>query len=258
MKFSILVDCYDTSENPKIVVGPYNVSGYDVSRYGSGTLKINNSTSYTTYAIEVHDTSNYKCTNVAGVGILLSYGGTLSGGGKFYTFKPSSGKSYRANAYFEEIQKYYQYKVTYNDNGGSGGPGVDYTAKKTSPTITYTISSTKPTRTGYTFKGWDLDGNGTADYQPGGSIAVARDITFTAVWEAKSYSITFEKKEGETYSANLNTSKTYGTNYQLPSGGYVSKAEVVNGTYSVICVPANGDNNTILTYTNNTRYVQNG
>lgn len=153
---------------------------------------------------------------------------------------------------------YYQYKVTYNDNGGSGGPGVDYTAKKTSPTITYTISSTKPTRTGYTFKGWDLDGNGTADYQPGGSIAVARNITLTAVWEAKSYSIKFEQKEGETYSANLNTSKTYGTNYQLPSGGYVSKAGVVNGTYSVICVPANGDNNTILTYTNNTRYVQNG
>lgn len=56
----------------------------------------------------------------------------------------------------------------------------------------------------------------------------------------------------------MNTSKTYGTNYQLPSGGYVSKAEVVNDTYSIICVPANGDNNTILEYTNNTRYVQNG
>ena len=45
------------------------------------------------------------------------------------------------------------YSVKYNANGGSGAPSSQTKWHGTA----LTLSSTKPTRTGYTFKGWDYD-----------------------------------------------------------------------------------------------------
>lgn len=72
------------------------------------------------------------------------------------------------------------YKVSYNANGGTNAPSSQ---TKTHGTA-LTLSSTVPTRTGYTFLGWSTSKTATtATYQPGDSITVDSDITLYAVWQ---------------------------------------------------------------------------
>lgn len=71
------------------------------------------------------------------------------------------------------------YTVTYNANGGSGAP----TQQTTTGAGYITVSSTRPTKSGYTFIGWSEDQYATtADVLPGGSYYVASSITLYAVW----------------------------------------------------------------------------
>lgn len=70
------------------------------------------------------------------------------------------------------------YTVTYNLDGGSGS--IESQTKWHGETLT--LSSTKPTKAGYIFKGW-TGSNGTT-YQPGGTVAadVNISLTLTAIW----------------------------------------------------------------------------
>lgn len=81
--------------------------------------------------------------------------------------------------YRENIFPYATYKVTYNANGGSGAPSAQ---TKTYGTA-LTLSSTKPTRTGYTFKCWNTksDGSGT-NYNAGASYSSNSAVTLYAIW----------------------------------------------------------------------------
>lgn len=75
------------------------------------------------------------------------------------------------------------YTVSYNANGGSGAPSsqTKYYGK------TLTLSSTKPTRTGYNFKGWATSSSAeSTQYQPGGNYTSNASITLYAVWEVGS------------------------------------------------------------------------
>ncbi len=72
------------------------------------------------------------------------------------------------------------YTVSYNANGGSGAPGSQ---TKTHGTA-LTLSSTRPTRSGYTFLGWATSSTATsAAYQPGGSFTTNANTTLYAVWK---------------------------------------------------------------------------
>lgn len=74
----------------------------------------------------------------------------------------------------------YTYTVKYNANGGSGAPGQQ---TKTYG-VTLTLSSTKPTRTNYTFKGWGTSsGSTTVAYAAGGKYTANASITLYAIWE---------------------------------------------------------------------------
>ena len=71
-----------------------------------------------------------------------------------------------------------KYTISFNANGGSGAPS--------SQTKTYgldlTLSSTTPTRSGYTFKGWGTSSSSTtASYQPGGKYTSNSSATLYAV-----------------------------------------------------------------------------
>lgn len=49
--------------------------------------------------------------------------------------------------------------------------------------VTLTISTTKPTRSGYTFLGWSTSSTASsASYQPGGSYSANASVTLYAVW----------------------------------------------------------------------------
>ena len=71
------------------------------------------------------------------------------------------------------------YTVSYDANGGSGAPSSQMKTKD----VTLTLSSTKPTRSGYTFLGWATSASATsASYQPGGSYTANASVTLYAVW----------------------------------------------------------------------------
>ena len=103
------------------------------------------------------------------------------------------------------------YTVSYNANGGSGAP--------TSQTKWYgkalTLSSTKPTRTGYSFQGWATSASGSVAYAAGGSYTSNAAITLYAVWKANTYTVSYNANGGS--GAPSSQTKTYGINLTLSS-----------------------------------------
>lgn len=94
----------------------------------------------------------------------------------------SAGSSYTSNASVTlyAVWKANTYTVRYNANGGSGAPSEQ--TKTYGKTLT--LSSTEPTRTNYTFKGWATTASSTTvKYEAGGSYASNVAITLYAVWE---------------------------------------------------------------------------
>ena len=98
------------------------------------------------------------------------------------------------------------FELHYNANGGTGAPDSQtYTSySATSTQATFTSRNQIPTKDGYTFKGWaDSAAATTAQYQPGGTIAVNHadsPKTVYAVWEKNAapieYTVTYYKNDG--------------------------------------------------------------
>ncbi len=77
-----------------------------------------------------------------------------------------------------------KYTLTYNANGGSSAPAAQTGAS------TYKISSTIPTRNGYTFLGWATSNSAaSAEYSAGNTITINKNTTLYAVWKAKTTNI---------------------------------------------------------------------
>lgn len=77
------------------------------------------------------------------------------------------------------------YTLTYDANGGTGAPAAQ-SGTTTNSTIQVTVSSTVPTRDGYTFLGWGTSANATSpSYQPNGTITIngSGSTTLYAVWQ---------------------------------------------------------------------------
>lgn len=77
-------------------------------------------------------------------------------------------------AHWEEIPVG-TFVLTFDDAGGSGGPGSVEVREGSS----YTIPPTPPTRESYTFEHWL---SGADEYNPGDTITPTEDMTFTAIW----------------------------------------------------------------------------
>lgn len=107
--------------------------------------------------------------------------------------------------YTDSLTVYKNFKATlsYDAAGGSDAPTSQTSTKKSSSdisgnTVSFTISSTAPVRTGYTFDGWSTTEGGSAEYQPGETIAVAYDTTVTlyAVWTALYFTLSYDANNG--------------------------------------------------------------
>lgn len=126
-----------------------------------------------------HDETLYlSSTRPTRTGYNFSKWTTASGGGGT-SYNPGGAYTANAGATLYAQWTAVTYTVSYNANGGSGAPS--------SQTKTYgqtlTLSSTRPTRSGYNFKGWATSSTGSVVYQPGGSYTSNSAITLYAVWE---------------------------------------------------------------------------
>ncbi|MBE5812325.1 MAG: hypothetical protein E7314_01555, partial [Clostridiales bacterium] len=83
--------------------------------------------------------------------------------------------------------------LVYNANGGTGAPATQtYTGKN----HTFTVSTTKPTRTGYTFLGWADSATATTP-NIGSTVLVSSGTkTIYAVWEINKYTVSFNTNGG--------------------------------------------------------------
>ena len=105
-------------------------------------------------------------------------GWALSSGGSVY-YSPGSTCGKNENLTLYAVWTADTYTVKYNANGGSGAPSNQ---TKTHG-VALTLSSTKPTRTGYTFKGWGTSASSTTvSYAAGASYTKNAAITLYAIW----------------------------------------------------------------------------
>ena len=77
--------------------------------------------------------------------------------------------------------------VSYNANGGTGAPATQVS------TSAITVSSVRPTRSGYTFKGWCEDPNGAT----AAKTSYTTSVTLYAKWTANSYTVKFNANGGD-------------------------------------------------------------
>lgn len=111
--------------------------------------------------------------------------------------------------------------IYFNDNGGSGGPGTQVITKvKWTGYVSFTLSSTQPSRTAYTFNNWLITGIGGCDldgkigaivnvtvWKPGTSHEVSAfypglgkdvncSVNLSAQWAPIQYTITYDGNGG--------------------------------------------------------------
>lgn len=184
-----------------------------------------------------------------------------------YAVSTTSGGSIRG-WYKENVFPYATYTITYNANGGSGAPS--------SQTKTYgtalTLSSTKPTRTGYTFKNWNTNSSGTGtNYNAGANYTANSAATLYAQWTPITYNVTIDCNGGSGVNSRTYTVETANFTLGTPTrAGYtfigwtgsngstpqktvtISKGSTGNKTYT-----ANWSENalTVNYYSNNADYA---
>lgn len=99
--------------------------------------------------------------------------------------------------FYIKIDDSVAYTLSYHSNGGSGAPSNQ------TGSASYIISSTVPTKQGYTFLGWSKSSSATTvSYKPGSSINLTANTTLYAVWKSAE-----AMDEGEGYEVSIDFAK---------------------------------------------------
>ena len=106
-------------------------------------------------------------------------------------------------------------RIEIDANGGEGGSGSQTVQKGT------TVTLEAPTKEGHLFKGWkDEKGNSYPAGEDGKvKITVTGDMTLTAVWEARTFTVTYVLLDGKTRTETANYGQTV-TLGEEPRTGY--------------------------------------
>lgn len=128
---------------------------------------------------------------------------------KFINVDRVGGTMYSSTTF--SVPKLATYTVSYNANGGSGAPSsqTKYYGKSLK------LSTTKPTRTGYTFQGWATSSSGSVAYASGATYTANSSVTLYAKWKAITYTVSYNANGGS--GAPSSQTKTYGVNLTLSS-----------------------------------------
>ena len=118
------------------------------------------------------------------------------------------------------------YRILYDSQGGSA---VSSSAKIFTG-YSRNVTSSVPTRDGYTFQGWYAAPNGTGQkYTAGTSITLTSDVTLYAHWKANpKYKITTSVQNGTITDSisNISAGATHTITYSPKSGYYLSSVTV--------------------------------
>ena len=129
------------------------------------------------------------------------------------------------------------YTVTYNANGGSGAPSSQTKVEDE----TLTLTSSKPTRSGYTFQGWATSSSSsTVAYGAGAAFTTNANTTLYAVWKANNYTVSYDANGGsgapsaqtKTLNVDLTLSSTVPTLSGSRFNGWNTKADGTGTTYT--------------------------
>lgn len=147
----------------------YNANG------GSGTMS-NTTYTYSTSGTVILNTNTFTKTGYNFLGWSLSSTATSASYSDGQPWNKSNSGNYTLYAVWEKKT----YKITYNANGGSGAPSTQTKTYGTS----ITLSSVKPTKTNYTFVGWNTaaDGSGTS-YASGAKYTTNATLKLYAIWQ---------------------------------------------------------------------------
>ena len=109
------------------------------------------------------------------------------------TYSAGSSFTTNTNTTLYAVWKANNYTISYNANGGTDAPSSQTKTHGTS----LTLSTTKPTRTGYTFLGWSTSSTATsATYSAGSSFTTNANTTLYAVWKANTYTVSYNANGG--------------------------------------------------------------
>ncbi len=138
------------------------------------------------------------------------------------------------------------YSITYNANGGSGAPS----SQAVFATYSYNLSSSSPSRTGYTFKGWATSSSATtASYQPSASVTISGNLALYAVWQINTYTVSYKKGD---YGTGTNTSATKTYNVALTlKGAIFTRTGYTQDGWSINSNGSTKDYNLSASYTAN-------
>ena len=119
------------------------------------------------------------------------------------------------------------YTISYNANGGTGAPSSQTKTQGTA----LTLSSTVPTKSGSTFKGWSTSSTATtATYSAGGTFTTDATTVLYAVWEENApttYTISYNANGGT--GAPSSQTKTQGIALTLSGTVPTNSGYVFNG-----------------------------
>ncbi len=119
---------------------------------------------------------------------------STSGGNCYITLSSWLSKASRSMDFICYRTATPSYILNYNYNGASGGSA-------SFDSTTYTITSTIPVRSGYTFLGWSLSSTATtASYVAGDKITLSADTTLYAVWRPNNLKVYYHANGGDTHS----------------------------------------------------------
>lgn len=192
----------------------------------TGTYNINNVTGTKTVASGTHTIN--KTTSAQTVAFSVSFEFSLTWNGVYGGTKSASSSI--------SVAAKTSYKVSYNANGGSGAPSAQTKWHGTA----LTLSSTKPTRTGYAFQGWATSSSGSVAYAAGASYTANATVTLYAVWKANTYSVKYNANGGsgapaaqtKTYGVTLKLSTTVPTRTNYTFLGWSTSASATSATYA--------------------------
>lgn len=234
---SIIVKCYWQNNGWTYQIGWLNAwtycNGNKVQVASNGSIDTTSSTSASAKLGEYTYTIN-KTTSAQSIPCKakIESTGTYVSGSKYST---------EANITVGALPSY---TVSYNANGGSGAPSSQTKWYGTN----LTLSASKPSRTGYTFAGWNTNSSGTGtNYAAGATYTGNATLTLYAKWTPHTYTVSYNANGGS--GAPGNQTKTYGVNLTLSS----TKPTRTNYNFKGWSTSANGGvvYNSGATYTNN-------